>query len=189
MFELSPSGSGGWTAKVLHKFDGYDGFDPLATLVFDSRGDLFGSANQGQGGGCVGAGCGMIFELVQSKNRSWRFSVVHAFSAKQGGGPVGSMVFDASGSLYGSTDIGGNLAACPQQGGCGVVFKLSPRGSGEWHYAVLHVFSDSPDGALPYGGLAADGHGKFRHYDQWRHIRVGNGLPSLEAVTKPLANF
>jgi uncharacterized repeat protein (TIGR03803 family) len=160
VFELSPVG-GRWTGKVLHKFDGYDGFDPLATLVFDSHGNLFGSTNQGQGGGCVGAGCGTIFELSQVKNGSWRFSVVHNFSAKQGGGPAGNMVFNASGNLYGSTVIGGNLAACKQQGGCGVVFKLTPLGNGKWTYAVLHAFNNSPDGALPNGGLAENGRGRI----------------------------
>jgi uncharacterized repeat protein (TIGR03803 family) len=62
--------------------------------------------------------------------------------------------------LYGSTVIGGNLSACPQQGGCGVVFKLTLH-SGKWSYSVLHIFNNSPDGSLPRGGLALDGRGRI----------------------------
>jgi uncharacterized repeat protein (TIGR03803 family) len=159
VFELSPSG-GRWTGKVLHEFDGTDGYDPLAPLVFDSHGNLFGTTDQGEGGNCVGGGCGTLFELSPVNKRSWHFSIVHDFSPKQGGGPAGSMVFDSAGNLYGSTVVGGNLSACPQQGGCGVVFKLTLH-SGKWSYSVLHIFNNSPDGSLPRGGLALDGRGRI----------------------------
>jgi uncharacterized repeat protein (TIGR03803 family) len=57
VFELSPSGGGGWTRKALHNFakNGKDGFFPTAGLVFDKAGNLYGTTVYGgaENGGTV----------------------------------------------------------------------------------------------------------------------------------------
>lgn len=160
VFELSHARSGSWSEKVLHQFTGPDGFLPLANLIWDSSGNLYGSAEYGGDNSCVGGGCGTIFKLSRGKGSRRRFSVVYAFPQRsRGADPAGNMVFNASGDLYGSTVSGGNVSACPQPGGCGVVFKLSPKGS-KWKYSVLHIFNNTPDGALP-NGLVMGANGAF----------------------------
>jgi uncharacterized repeat protein (TIGR03803 family) len=161
VFELSRGRGGRWSQKVLHQFDKSDGALPAADLVWDASGNLWGSANQGANSGCPN-GCGTIFELSHGKDR--RFSVVYEFIAQQGGAPLGNMVFDGSGNLYGSTDIGGSA-------GDGVVFKLS-RANGKWKYTVVHAFTDSPDGAHP-NGLAIGANGTFFG------TTIGGGVYSL----------
>jgi uncharacterized repeat protein (TIGR03803 family) len=160
IFELSPSQGGGWSERVLHRFNGSDGFMPLANLVWDAYGNLYGSAEFGGDNSCAGGGCGTIFKLSRGTGTRWRFSVVYEFPIQSAGSdPAGNMVFDGSGNLYGTTVAGGNVKACPQPGGCGVVFKLSPT-DGKWKYSVLHIFNNAPDGALP-NGLVTGAHGRF----------------------------
>jgi uncharacterized repeat protein (TIGR03803 family) len=151
VFELSPARGGRWSKKVLHQFDKSDGALPDADLVWDASGNLWGSTNQGANSGCPN-GCGTIFELRRGKGNGRRFSVVYEFIMQQGAAPLGNMVFDESGNLYGSTDIGGSA-------GDGVVFKLSPA-NGKWRYSVLHAFTSSPDGAEP-NGLVEGAKGAF----------------------------
>lgn len=153
IYELTPSGSR-WKAKLIHAFNGSDGHTSVAGLVPDAAGNLYGSADEGANAGCNG-GCGTLFKLQPKKGGGWTFTVIHSFDVHTGGGPAGNMVFDKAGNLYGSTVDGGNISACPQPVGCGVVFKLSPATRGTWTYSVLHIFNNSPDGALPTGVVLA----------------------------------
>ena len=44
VFELSPDGDGTWTQTVLHSFgNGKDGRSPIANLIFDAAGNLYGT--------------------------------------------------------------------------------------------------------------------------------------------------
>jgi uncharacterized repeat protein (TIGR03803 family) len=65
---------------------------------------------------------------------------------------------DTAGNLYGTTEYGGSTDFCNgENGGCGVVFKLSPNPTGGWTETVLHVFhSYSGDGYVPFSGVALD---------------------------------
>jgi uncharacterized repeat protein (TIGR03803 family) len=65
-FELSPQAGGGWAEKVFH-FNNQDGAAPLAGLIFDDAGNLFGTAFLGGSGGCTtyGSGCGVVFEITR----------------------------------------------------------------------------------------------------------------------------
>jgi uncharacterized repeat protein (TIGR03803 family) len=145
VFELSPSG-GSWTETTLYNFTGLnDGFGPGGGLVFDSHGNLFGTTPDG------GAhSFGVVFELSQ-KAHVWRHRVIHAFTGGKDGsvGSLGSLVFDAKGSLYGVTELGG-------ANGTGAVYKLSKMPRGAWKATVLYDFKGMPDAANPYGGLIFD---------------------------------
>ena len=75
------------------------------------------------------------------------FAVLHTFNGKvEGGQPYGGVVFDAAGNLLGTTSIGGNTNDCPDGGGCGVVYRLSPPASGLWPETVIYDFLPSTGG-------------------------------------------
>lgn len=77
--------------------------------------------------------------------------VLHNFaSASHGANPEAGVIRDSAGSLYGTTTYGGSSNS-------GVVFKVSASG----HQTVLYSFTGAPDGAYPYGGLAADSAGNL----------------------------
>jgi|HubBroStandDraft_6_1064221.scaffolds.fasta_scaffold00025_2 uncharacterized repeat protein (TIGR03803 family) len=81
--------------------------------------------------------------------------VLHSFNTTGSGGqgPYSSLIFDATGNLYGTTQIGGVY-------GQGTVFELMPRTGGGWTAKVLHSFSDNGnDGEVPYSGLIFDAAG------------------------------
>lgn len=83
------------------------------------------------------------------------FRVLHSFTGQEDGAePFATLIEDSAGNLYGTTDYGGNLSACPSfiPPGCGVVFKLDANGN----ETVLHTFTGPPDGANPSFGLVRD---------------------------------
>jgi uncharacterized repeat protein (TIGR03803 family) len=86
------------------------------------------------------------------------YTTLYAFGGTDGAVPRAALVADKDGNLYGTTQNGGDLTLCHQQG-CGTVFKLLP-GGGE---TVLHVFEgrSQGDGAIPDGALILDKDGNL----------------------------
>jgi hypothetical protein len=178
VFKLTPPAAGrtSWTQTVLHNFaGGTDGLLPVAGLVTDRAGNLYGTASAGGAGAgyCPGRsdgfaqiGCGVAYELIRpaSGKSVWTEKVLFRFSGTNGAAPVGTLIMDAAGSLYGVTNGGGNPKQCPIGSssaidpGCGVVFKLKPPAPGKtvWTETVLHQFGAGTDGTHPYGGLVMD---------------------------------
>lgn len=154
VFELKPRSNGKWTEVVLHSFDGHDGAYLLAGLTLDSAGNLYGV--------CPNHGPhwrGTVFELTHGRDDRWTESILYDFPTfSSGAGPVGDLIWDATGSLYGATARGGDAKPC--QGGCGTVFKLSPSGNGAWTETVLYRFNGQ-DGNLPQAGLIWDATGNL----------------------------
>lgn len=156
VFELSPPAraGGAWTETILYNF-GYgslDGNTPLAPVIFDSSGNLYGTTPVG-GAGPFGAGT--VFELSppSQRGRAWTQMVLYVFGTTEGdvSEPETPVVFDSAGNLYG-TSISGGTGSCFD--GCGTVFELSPSG-GSWTETVLHSFGTVPnDGAQPVAALA-----------------------------------
>lgn len=58
VFKMTPGANGKWKYNVLHRFVGTDGFDPEATLIIDSKGNLYGTTVAGGAGGA-----GVVFEI------------------------------------------------------------------------------------------------------------------------------
>jgi uncharacterized repeat protein (TIGR03803 family) len=133
------------TYHILYSFDGTDGSQPSGNLVFDASGNLYGTAVTG------GPHGGVVFELTPA-NGSWTQKVLHNFGGGDGTGPNGSLIFDASGNLYGT-------ACCAGTNNEGVVFQLAPSG-GKWTEKLLHTFKWG-DGALPQSGLLLDQSGNL----------------------------
>jgi uncharacterized repeat protein (TIGR03803 family) len=153
-FELSPppAGKNAWTEHVLHSFGGLDGRDPIAGVVADSAGNLYGTTAFGGAGPVLG--CGVVFELApQAGGTAWIESVLHSFNCIDGFQPQSGLIADDSGNLYGTTYLGG----ANNDGG---VFELSPPAAGEtaWTLTVLFSFNKD-DGLNPQAGLIADGEG------------------------------
>jgi uncharacterized repeat protein (TIGR03803 family) len=126
VYELSPNGKGGWSDTVLYAFNYTDGFEPGGGLVRDAAGNLYGVTIEGgeNGFNCNSTTCGIVFKLDTSGNET----VLHEFTGgTDGAWPDGGLAIDAAGSLYGTTQDGGDLN-CKYNGvaGCGVVFKITP---------------------------------------------------------------
>ena len=120
IFEMSPNGSGGWTETVLHSFgNGTDGTGPWGGVIFDTAGNFYGTTYSG-GIHCAPYGCGTAFEMSPNGNGGWTETVLHSFgNGSDGSSPVDSLIFDASGHLYGTTSGGGVH-------GEGTAFELTP---------------------------------------------------------------
>ena len=155
LFEMSPPSTSGdsWTETVLYSFQGAsDGASPVAGLVMDAEGNLYGT---------TASATGTVFELSPpaTSGSSWTLTTLHAFEGSDGAAPSGSLMFDKSGNLYGTTQGGGYYGGtyC-LDGGCGTVFELSPpvTSGGAWTEKVLYAFAADLDGAYPRAGLVMD---------------------------------
>jgi uncharacterized repeat protein (TIGR03803 family) len=171
VYELLPNGSGQWGYEILYNFCSLpgcaDGIMPLAGLIFDAAGNLYGTTSQGgqgTGGFGCGHGCGTVFELSPTAGGIWTEKVLYAFTGGTDGAiPTTSLAMDSSGNLYGTTTLGGadsNSILCAQ--GCGVIFRLQPSATGDWTETVLHSFCSGVcrDGASP-NGLSLDSAGNL----------------------------
>jgi uncharacterized repeat protein (TIGR03803 family) len=160
VYALASSGLGNrvWTRTVLYAFKGYsssDGSEPLAGVISDASGALYGTTFQGGISGPNGL-AGVVYKLTPPApgQTAWSESILYEFSGPDGELPAAALVMDAHGALYGTTQGGGS-------GGQGVVFSLTPPSPGgtTWTQTVLHAFSGGPDGSQPQGSLLLDTHG------------------------------
>jgi len=150
VFELSPNTDGSWTERVLHEFNSVgDGAFPLGALIFDGSGNLYGTTWQGGV-----ESFGIVFRLTPNSDGSWTETVLHSFTGADGAYPVASLIFDAAGNLYGTTESGGNNSL-------GTVFKLAPQSDGTWVESVLYSFTGGADGALPAAEMIFDKDGNL----------------------------
>jgi len=130
---------------LLHSFTGGDGEEPLAGLVMDKEGNLYGTT-------AVGSGNGTVFKLDTSAN----VTVLHVFTfSPDGEVPRGDLIMDKAGNLYGTTVDGGTSSNCIDR--CGTVFKVDTSGN----ETVLYSFTGPPDGAHPWSGLIMDKEGNL----------------------------
>jgi uncharacterized repeat protein (TIGR03803 family) len=160
-FELTMNKHGTWMESVLHTFHGSpDGGTPLGALIFDAAGNLYGTAYSGGDPNCEFGNCGVVFKLARNADGHWTETVLHKFEQDGGVNPYDTLVFDAGGSLYGTTAWGGDLKGC-NGGGCGVVFELTPNANGNWGQRVLYRFTGADDGGSPWTGVVFDQSGNL----------------------------
>jgi uncharacterized repeat protein (TIGR03803 family) len=144
---------GSGTITTLASFNGTNGAGPVAGLVMDGLGNLYGTTSE------VVTPLGMlnlgtVFELVKG---SGTITTLASFDGVNGANPMGSLIMDSSGNLYGTTYYGGALY--PAGDSYGTVFELV-KGSG----TITTLASFEPDGvigAYPVGGLVMDGSGNL----------------------------
>ncbi|MGA2695236.1 MAG: choice-of-anchor tandem repeat GloVer-containing protein [Terriglobales bacterium] len=166
VFELSPSGTGQWTETVLYSFqDDGDGRYPYAGVALDPSGNVYGTTMNGGAKANLTCfyGCGTVYKLSPAGNGQWTENVLHAFglSVTDGQSPLSSLVLDANGSIYGTTEYGGvyPCAYGDVQVGCGTIFRLTPTSNGPWDESVFSF--NYADGAGPIAGLTFDSAGNL----------------------------
>jgi uncharacterized repeat protein (TIGR03803 family) len=118
VYKLSKNGE----FKVLYNFTGgADGGFPLAGLVQDPAGNLYGTTFNGGDVSCVfiqqQPGCGVVFKLDPNGTET----VLHTFeNGADGSLPEAKLTMDAEGNLYGTAILSDNFF------GFGVVFEMTP---------------------------------------------------------------
>jgi hypothetical protein len=158
---------GQWKEKLLHMFNGKDGANSAAGVVFDASGNLYGTTFFGPP-----HGNGLVFELKKpsGNERSWTETVLYLFAdGPDGEEPDAALTFDAIGNLYGTAYQGSYSSQY------GDVFRLKPpvTNGGKWTFSVLYGFhppNTNPGqpaskltidrnelyGTTQYGGTGAD---------------------------------
>jgi len=178
VFELKrPTIDGGkWRLSVLHTFTGTpDGAEPFAGVVFDQKGNLYGTTNDG------GAyGYGTVYRVSPP---TWNETVLYSFDRDSNDvyGPEGPVIFDGAGNMYGTTAFGGD-SNCQAGYGCGVVFELSPpvKKQGPWTYATLYAFQGGNDGIDPLGYMVFDAQGNLYGTTQYGGEAEGGTVYQLK---------
>jgi uncharacterized repeat protein (TIGR03803 family) len=102
VFRLTRARSGGWRHTVLYAFPNpMNGSFPTGGVVIDKAGNLYGATVAGGTDGCSG-GCGVVYMLAPSGNGKWTYTVLHKFDGADGAQPLGGLIFDDKGNLYGT---------------------------------------------------------------------------------------
>jgi uncharacterized repeat protein (TIGR03803 family) len=153
VYKLSTAGD----ETVLYSFKGgTDGVSPYAGVIPDAEGNLYGTTFFGGEPNCpvpapFGTGCGTVFKL----DKTGEETVLYRFrGGADGAGPVGGVILDAKGNLYGTT---WNTNPNSTSDGCGTVFKVSQTGE----KTLLYNFSCGADGAGPAAGVIRDAQGNL----------------------------
>jgi uncharacterized repeat protein (TIGR03803 family) len=142
VFKEGRNTDGVWQFQVLFEFGEADGAQPWGGVIVDASGNLYGTTALGGTSTNCANGCGVVYALTESSQGMWNEKVIHQFTGTNGSDPQGSLMMDAAGNLYGTTQTGGSK-------GFGIVFKLTKTGSG-WKSSALRAFTDANgDGAIP----------------------------------------
>jgi uncharacterized repeat protein (TIGR03803 family) len=126
VFKLAPNGK----YTVLHSFcatiNCTDGEYPMAGLVLDQKGNLYGTTFYGGAHGSNVVG-GVVFMVTPTGKETVLYSFCAQTNCADGTNPTAGLVLDKKGDLYGTTYEGGHYHCVDAfEGGCGVVFKLTP---------------------------------------------------------------
>jgi uncharacterized repeat protein (TIGR03803 family) len=178
VFKLTPNGNGGYSESVLYSFctqggtNCTDGANPMAGLIEDASGNLYGTTANGganYSSNCYDGSCGTVFKLAPNGDGGYSESVLYSFctqggtSCADGANPLTGLIEDASGNLYGTTWHGGvTIRNGNSTTTGGTVFKLTPNGDGSYSESVLYSFcsqSGCLDGQWPSSGLIEDASG------------------------------
>ena len=147
IYELLAPLSSTSSLNQLAAFNGSSpiGSEPYSGVVFDTAGNLYGSAYSG------GSGYGSIYKLSGST-----LSTLTTFASGQtppaGHYPIesDSLAMDSAGNLYGTNSTGGAHNG-------GTVFKVSPAGV----ETTLWTFTGGADGAEPFAAPILDSSGNL----------------------------
>jgi uncharacterized repeat protein (TIGR03803 family) len=163
VFELSPGPNGTWSETVISFVHAYT----KSGLIFDKAGNIYGTTmtdprNMGTGGGTV-------FKLVRAPGGKYSPTTLYGFKPTRvqfmqntpfvdGVDPLGGVILDAEGNLYGTTSA---FSAGTTLNG-GTFFKLARGPNGTWTETVLHNFNCQAEGGCkPSADLIMDSHGNL----------------------------
>jgi uncharacterized repeat protein (TIGR03803 family) len=151
VFKLTRNATGRWAESVLHSFGGAgDGSTPYSGLTIDGAGNLYGATTYTE----INTGGGQIFELSPNSDGTWTESILHTFGVSPDGtAPISPVIFDGSGNMYGTTELGGTS-------NLGTVFELSP-GAGGWTENILYSFTGGQDQGVVFAPVTFDSAGNL----------------------------
>ena len=136
VFRLAPN-AGGWQHTLLYSFQAYDWRDgalPYDGVIMDSSGSLYGTTARGGS-----HDYGTVFKLTPPTrgDTEWKETIIHEFGGNDGDSPLGGLVQDDLGNLYGTT-----RQYHSTNGRFGTVLRLTPPKVGEtkWTRATLYRF-------------------------------------------------
>jgi uncharacterized repeat protein (TIGR03803 family) len=176
VFELSPPAKPdrAWTEKVLHSFSGppSDGFSPVASLIADGVGNLYGTTS---GGGALNLGTAFRLKRPSTPDASWTETVLYSFT---GGNdcayPCADLIADSAGNLFGTTFQGGASRA-------GVVFEVAGTG-----YVPPARFAGTPGKANCQGQSVS---ALAQEYGGLAHAAAALGYSSVQALQNAIATY
>ena len=142
VYEIMTGSNGAIT--TLASFNGTNGSKPLAGVIEDANGNLFGTTSAGGT-----SNYGTIFEVVQGSDT---ITTLATFVGTNGASPYGGLVEDANGNLFGTTHGGSGAGAA------GTVFELA---YGSNTITTLADFTGTGIGAGPYAALVEDANGNL----------------------------
>jgi hypothetical protein len=136
------------TTLVSFSVDGPNEAQPSGDLIADSHGDLFGTtATDGPDGD------GGVFEIVKTASGyASTPTTLFSFDGEDGAAPIAGLLADASGDLFGTTQLGG-------ANGSGTVFEIAKTSNGYASTPTTLISFNSADGTAPSGNLIADTNG------------------------------
>ena len=159
IFRLTRDGS----YTVLYAIsDPLKGFEPLGGVIRDKQGNLYGTCSQGG----QYSGQGTVFRLTPGGT----FTVLYSFgyNSNDGDQPMGELIRDQAGNLYGTTVRGGFNS--------GTAYEVAPDGT----ETTIRVFGDGPKqarkGVEPQAGLVLEKGKLYGTARGYRLIRVGQSL-------------
>jgi uncharacterized repeat protein (TIGR03803 family) len=140
VFEIA---AGTHALSTLATFNNTNGANPVAGLIADTAGNLYGTTDKGGANGW-----GTVFEVAAGTHA---LSTLATFNFSNGGFPVAGLIADAAGNLYGTTLFGG------ANNGFGTVFQVAAG----THALSNIVTFNGLNGAEPSAGLIADATGNL----------------------------
>ena len=156
VFKLRPTASG-YSYDVIYRFkDHRDGSWPVGGVTVGKNGVLYGATQYGAAYACEKhtEGCGTVYSLTPSGSE-YSEKILYVFKGRNDGVlPISGLAMDASGSLYGTTWLGGGAGSL----GVGTVYKLTSSASG-YTEGVIHAFGGGRDGATPLAPVVLDSSG------------------------------
>jgi len=171
MFILLTANASASQFTGLHNFLAKPGEFPNSGLIIGPDGGFYGTTGMSGGSQCFPL-CGAVFEIKQTST-GWQYHIVHNFRGPNhdGESPIGPLLFDNVGNLYGTTSAVNSTGCFTRHTDCGTVFKLSPTSKGGWEETILYRFTGRADGAWPAGNLVLDSAGNLYGYT----LGGGNG--------------
>lgn len=146
--------------SVLYSFGSTngDGANPVAGVITDSAGNLYGTTLQGGKnnrlycyyGAVFDGSCGIVFKVAPNGTETVLYAFCQSANCTDGANPYAGLIMDGNQNLYGTTFEGGAY-------GKGAVFEVTPSGS----ETILYSFTGGPDGGLPAGALVFDTSGNL----------------------------
>jgi uncharacterized repeat protein (TIGR03803 family) len=142
IFKVTPQGN----ETVLYSFPVEASYGSISTLARDSAGNLYGYNFLDSGS---------LFKLAPDGTYTVVYNFCSLSNCVDGVEPSGGPILKSDGNLYGIAQLGGTSKNC--DGGCGVVFKVTPEGQ----ETVLHSFTGGKDGSDPFAKLTQDSQGNL----------------------------